>query len=196
MKACYNLAREGGAAMAKYKSKTLVYALNLLFLVALHACQSKESPKPQELPELTGQIRPYVTTENTRVRTGPGPQFRPIAEIKRDAKVQVVGRQGEWVLIVSKVGNPPGYIEIAAVKPGGEGEPETPPSPVEGKYETVADTQVRSGPALHYPPVAKIKKGTKINVVNEENGWLKVESKRGNQPGYVDASLAKPMATR
>ena len=130
------------------------------------------------------------------MRTGPGPQFRTIAEIKRDAKVQVVGRQGDWVLIVSKVGNPPGYIEIAAVKPGSEGEPETAPSPVEGRYETVADTQVRSGPALHYPPVAKIKKGTKINVVNEENGWLKVESKRGNQPGYVDASLAKPMATR
>lgn len=182
--------------MAKYKSKAFVYVLNLLFLAGLYACQSKESPKPEELPELSGQIRPYVTTENTRVRTGPGPQFRAIAEIKRDAKVQVVGRQGDWVLIVSKVGNPPGYIEIAAVKPGTEGEPETANSPVEGKYETVADTQVRSGPALHYPPVAKIKKGTKINVVNEENGWLKVESKRGNQPGYVDASLAKPIASR
>lgn len=182
--------------MAQYQSKTFVYVLNLFFLAGLYACQSKESPKPEELPELSGQIRPYITTENTRVRTGPGPQFRAIAEIKRDAKVQVVGRQGDWVLIVSKVGNPPGYIEIAAVKPGTEGEPETVSSPVEGKYETVADTQVRSGPALHYPPVAKIKKGTKINVVNEENGWLKVESKRGNQPGYVDASLAKPIATR
>jgi uncharacterized protein YgiM (DUF1202 family) len=182
--------------MAKYKSKTLVYASTLLFLMLLSACQSKESPKPEALPELSDQIRPYVTTENTRVRTGPGAQFRAIAELKRDAKVQVVGRQGDWVLIVSKVGNPPGYIEIAAVKPGSEGEPETPSPAVEGKFETVADTQVRSGPALHYPTVAKIKKGTKINVVNEENGWLKVESKRGNQPGYVDASLAKPIATR
>jgi uncharacterized protein YgiM (DUF1202 family) len=182
--------------MTKYKSKAFIYALSLFVVTGFYACQSKESPKPQELPDLSDQIRPYVITENTRVRTGPGSQFRAIAEIKRDAKVQVVGRQVDWVLIVSKVGNPPGYIEVAAVKPGTEGEPETATAPVEGKYETVADTQVRSGPALHYPAVAKIKKGTKINVVNEENGWLKVESKRGNQPGYVDASLAKPIATR
>jgi uncharacterized protein YgiM (DUF1202 family) len=44
--------------------------------------------------------------------------------------------------------------------------------------------------------VAKIGKGTKINVVGEDNGWLKVESKQGNKPGYVDASLAKPIAGR
>jgi hypothetical protein len=40
--------------------------------------------------------------------------------------------------------------------------------------------------------VANIAKGTKLNVVEEEKGWLKVESKRGNKPGYVEASLAKP----
>jgi len=45
---------------------------------------------------------------------------------------------------------------------------------------------------LQYPVVANIPKGIKINVVNEEKGWLKVESKQGNPPGYVEASLAKP----
>src|SRR5262249_32205360 len=43
------------------------------------------------------------------------------------------------------------------------------------------------------PAVAEIKKGTKINVVDEEKGWLKVESRRGNKPGYVEASIAKPV---
>ena len=57
----------------------------------------------------------------------------------------------------------------------------------------MADTQVRSGPGLHYPSLADIAKGTKLNVVDEEKGWLKVESKRGNKPGYVEASLAKPV---
>jgi len=51
---------------------------------------------------------------------------------------------------------------------------------------------VRSGPGLHYPVVADLTKGTKITVVDNENGWLKVESKRGNKPGYVDASFARP----
>ena len=183
--------------MARYQRTTLTMALLMLILIAFSACQKREeTPEPKGLPDLNAQIRPYVTTESTRVRTGPGPQFRAIAEIKRDAKVQVVGRDGDWVLIVSKAGNPPGYIEMAAVQPGSEGEPESPPPPVQGKYESMADTQVRSGPGLHYPAVAQIKKGTKLNVVNEEKGWFKVESKRGNEPGYVDASLAKPVATR
>jgi uncharacterized protein YgiM (DUF1202 family) len=55
---------------------------------------------------------------------------------------------------------------------------------------------VYSGPGLHYPVVAEIKKGTKINVVDEEKGWLKVESRRGNKPGYVEASIAKPVGSQ
>jgi len=161
-----------------------------MLIALLSACKGKESAsKSQELPDLNAQIRSYVTVENTKVRTGPGTQFRTITEIRQNSTVQVVGRDGEWVLIVSKKGNGPGYIETASVKPGtGEEESSTPP----GKYETVVDTQVRSGPGLQHSVVARIKKGTKLNVVNEENGWLKVESKSGKPPGYVDASLARP----
>jgi uncharacterized protein YgiM (DUF1202 family) len=56
----------------------------------------------------------------------------------------------------------------------------------------LTDTQVRSGPGLHYPVVADVSKGTKLNVVEENKGWFKVESKRGNKPGYVEANLTKP----
>jgi uncharacterized protein YgiM (DUF1202 family) len=174
--------------------------LALMALLHLSACKGKESaPKPQELPDLNAQIRPYMTTENTKVRTGPGPQFRTITEIPQNAKVQVVGRDGDWVLIVSKKGNAPGYIEMATVKPA-TGEEQESPAPVEakveGRYETVVDTQVRSGPGLQYPVVAQVKKGLKLNVVNKENGWLKVESKSGKPPGYVDASLARPVGNQ
>jgi hypothetical protein len=31
--------------------------------------------------------------------------------------------------------------------------------------------------------------------VDEDNGWLKVESKHGNPPGYVDANAARPVET-
>jgi uncharacterized protein YgiM (DUF1202 family) len=163
----------------------------LMLIALLSACKGKESAsKSQELPDLNTQIRSYVTVENTKVRTGPGTQFQTIAEIRQNSTVQVVGRDGEWVLIVSKKGNGPGYIETASVKPGTgeEQESSTPP----GKYEAVVDTQVRSGPGLQHSVVARIKKGTKLNVVNDENGWLKVESKSGKPPGYVDASLVQP----
>ncbi len=174
-------------------------ACTLVLTAALAACGcGKKTPELKDLPDLNEQTKPYVTTENTKVRTGPGARFRAIGDINRDARVNVVGRDGEWVLIVSKKGNAPGYIEMASVKPAvGDAKEEAAAAPqaaapqVEGRYEAVADTQVRSGPGLHYPVVANIAKGTKLNVVEEDKGWLKVESKRGNKPGYVDASLTK-----
>jgi uncharacterized protein YgiM (DUF1202 family) len=182
---------------AKIADTCLVVLLSALVLTA---CKDKgPSGNPQELADLNTLIRPYVTTANTTVKSGPGSQFRTLAQIPQNAKVQVVGRDGDWVLIVSKKGNAPGFIELASVKPSTGEEQEAPAAPVakvEGQYESLTGTQVRSGPGLHYPVVADIKKGTKLNVVAEENGWLKVESKRGNKPGYVDASLAKPIASR
>ena len=47
----------------------------------------------------------------------PGRNFEPSRQFRRDAKVQVVGRDGDWLLIVSKRGNPPGYIEMTSVRP-------------------------------------------------------------------------------
>lgn len=162
------------------------------FLMAVGACKRKQdTPSAGDLPDLNAQTRTYVTQENTKVRSGPGTQFRTIGEIGPNAKVQVVGRDGEWVLIVSKKGNAPGYIDMDSVKPATGEEKETAPV-IEGKYQVLVDTQVRSGPGLHYPVVARVKKGMKINVVSEETGWLKVESKQGNPPGYIESSLAKP----
>ena len=165
-----------------------------LIILSAAACKNKDQKSGlQALPDLNEQARSYMTTENTKLRTGPGPQFRVLGDIPSNAKVTVVGRDGEWVLIVSKKGNAPGFIEMASVKAweaGASAEPEKPQG--ESKYQTVADTSVRSGPGLQYPVVANLAKGTKINVVEQENGWLKVESKQGNKPGYVDASYARP----
>jgi len=182
--------------MIQFNRNAGAWLLILSMMLSAAACKDKEKPAQlKDLPDLNAQTRVYITTENTKVRTGPGPQFRAIADIGRDAKVNVVGKDGEWVLIVSKKGNAPGFIEMAAVTvwEGGD-QKETLNPQLEGRYEAVADTQVRSGPGLHYPVVAKITKGTKLNVVEKEKGWLKVESKRGNKPGYVDASLAKQAA--
>jgi uncharacterized protein YgiM (DUF1202 family) len=184
--------------MTQYQSRLLISPLIISIFLSLLGCKGEQKGADSKaLPDLNAQLRPYVTIENTKLRTGPGPQFRAISELRRDAKVQVVGRDGDWVLIVSKKGNPPGYIEMTAIEPSsGDEKPESSAPPVEGKYESLVDTRVHSGPGLHYPVVAEIKKGTKINVVDEEKGWLKVESKRGNKPGYVEASIAKPIANQ
>ena len=180
--------------MSRYRSKIACWTLVLLVSLTLLACkQGEDKASLADLPDLNQQTRVYVTTVSTKVRSGPGPQFRTIAEIGTDAQVNVVGRDGEWVLIVSKKGNAPGYIELASVTAWNGETKETVKSTTtaEGLYEAIADTQVRSGPGLHYPVVADISKGTKLNVVEEDKGWFKVESKRGNKPGYVDVNLTK-----
>lgn len=179
-----------------------------MFLIALAAlsCDRSETKHPMsDLPDLNEQIRPYVTTAPTRVRTGAGTQFRVVAEIGQDAKVNVVGRDGDWALIVSRKGNAPGYIELAAIAPwSGESidsasatnerdESRNKAVDIVGPYEALTEIQLRSGPGLHYPVVADVSKGTRLNVVEESNGWYKVESKRGNKPGYVEVTLTKPL---
>lgn len=180
--------------MTRYRRNFAIWLVLSTLSFGASACKDKEKiADPKELPDLNSKTYPYVTVETTRVRIGPGTQFRAFAEIGPNARVNVVGRDGDWVLIVSKKGNAPGFIEFAAVKPSDGESKESLDPQAEGKYEAIAATQIRSGPGLHYPVVAKIPKGTKLNVVNEENGWLKVESTRGNEPGYVEANFAKPV---
>jgi uncharacterized protein YgiM (DUF1202 family) len=175
------------------RKSAFYWASIALFSLILSACRSNEqaahSKEPLDINTLT---RFYITVETTEVKTGPGREFRTIGEIKQDSKVRVVGRDGDWLLIVSKKGGAPGFIEMASAKPSQDAEPEA-SATAAGKYETLADTHVRSGPGLQYSVITKIQKGTKVNVVQEENGWLRVESKRGNKPGYVEATWVRPV---
>jgi len=174
---------------------TLRFFVAAILLTTI-ACKGKEKVADiRSLPDLNQQARPYVAIENTKVRAGPGPQFRVLAEIPRDAQLTAVGRDGEWVLIVSKKGNQPGFVAMAAVSAANGSARNLARAETKGpnKYQTVADTPLRSGPGLQYPVVTDLTKGTRINVVDRENGWLRVESKQeGRKPGYIDASYARP----
>lgn len=154
-----------------------------------------ESDGPVGFPALSQvlaaseQPRPYVTTTDVNVRSGPGMEHEVITMIKSGTKVNVVGREGEWLKIVSKHGNPPGFILDRFARPL---EGEARPTPVEGSYVTTTEVNVRSGPGTQYSVVAKIPKDTKIQVVGAEGDWLKVQSKQVNPPGYVFGRYARP----
>ena len=124
----------------------------------------------------------YVTTSDVNVRSGPGAEYQVITAIKSGTKLHVVSRDGEWLKIISKHGNPPGYILDRFARPL-EDEPGA--TPVAGTYVTTTEVNVRSGPGTQYDVVARIPKDTKIQVVGTEGDWLKVQSKHGNPPGYI-----------
>jgi uncharacterized protein YgiM (DUF1202 family) len=166
----------------------LIFFLFLLF--ALGGCEKKDPGEPKATADAAEQTRPYETTQDVRVRSGPGTQYKIVAEIKRGTKVNVAGSEGGWLKIVSKHGNPPGYIDARFAKPVGEPIKQAAPA-AQGSYNVTADTYVREGPGLHYKTVAKIEKGTRVNVVGSDGDWLKVQSKHGNPPGYIEKRYAQ-----
>jgi uncharacterized protein YgiM (DUF1202 family) len=131
----------------------------------------------------------YLTTAEVQVRSGPGAKYEVVAKIPKDIKVNVVGREGYWLKIESKHGNKPGYIDEKYARPLEVKQTaqiqKSAPS-VAGAYRTLGDIDLREGPGAKYKVVTKLPSGIKIHVVRAEEDWLRVESKRGGKPGYVE----------
>jgi uncharacterized protein YraI len=134
----------------------------------------------------------YVTTADVPLRNGPGNFHEVITTLPKGIKINVVGKEGFWLKVESKHGGKTGYIDeqfatpatAAAAAPPAQ--MKSPTASVTGEYRTLRDLDLREGPGAKYPTVAKIPAGIKVNVVRAEGDWLRVESKKGGKPGYVD----------
>ena len=166
----------------------------LLFFLALGAL-AQQGTRGAQVVFAAEPTQPYVTTRDVNLRSGPGTQYKIITEIKEGTKVNVAGREGEWLRVVSKSGKPPGYIQEKYARPVEERSKQT-TSFAPGFYMTTADTSVREGPGLHYKVVAQIPKDTKVYVVGGEGDWYRVQSKHGRAPGYIDRRYAQRRADR
>jgi hypothetical protein len=63
-----------------------------------------------------------------------------------------------------------------------------------GVYETTRPTSVYEDPSSSARVVSQIERGTRINVVGSNGGWLEVRSRHGNPPGYVRSDDARRIA--
>src|SRR5689334_18263554 len=103
--------------MNRLIARPSLWMIILVAVFGLGACKpNNKITDPKDLPDINKQLQSFVATQSTRVRVGPGPQFRTVGQLPQNSKVNVVGRDGDWLLVVSKVGNPPGYIEIGSVR--------------------------------------------------------------------------------
>jgi len=129
----------------------------------------------------------YITTADVSLRSGPGVSYPVLTTLPRGIKIKVVGREDYWLKVESKHGDAPGYIDEQFAAPEGstEASTTTPPPPT-GAYRTLVDVELRQGPGASYPVVARLPSGIKVNVVRAEGDWLRVESKHGGKPGYLE----------
>jgi uncharacterized protein YraI len=133
----------------------------------------------------------YIVTEDVPLRAGPGTNHPIITTLPKGIKIQVVGREGYWLRVESKHGDKPGYIDDRFARldiPQAGAPPKSAPAStaVAGTYRTLRDVELREGPGTKYKTVALIPAGIKVHVVRAEGDWLRVESKRGGKPGYLE----------
>jgi uncharacterized protein YraI len=129
----------------------------------------------------------YITTADVSLRSGPGVSYPVLTTLPRGIKIKVVGREDYWLKVESKHGDAPGYIDEQFAAPEGSTETSTTtPPPPTGAYRTLVDVELRQGPGASYPVVARLPSGIKVNVVRAEGDWLRVESKHGGKPGYLE----------
>lgn len=131
----------------------------------------------------------YTTTADVPLRSGPGSNYEALTTLPKGIKINVVGKEGYWLKVESKHSGKPGYIDEqfatrdAAVK---SAPTKSSATSVAGPYRTLREVELRQGPGTKYPTVARIPADIKVNVVRAEGDWLRVESKKGGKPGYVE----------
>jgi uncharacterized protein YraI len=132
----------------------------------------------------------YTTTADVPLRAGPGTNHPVITTLAKGIKINVVGKEGHWLKVESKHGDKPGYIEerFARLETTAKNAASKPASTksVAGAYKTLKDVDLREGPGTKYRVVTKLPAGLKVNVVRGEGNWLRVESKKGGKPGYLE----------
>lgn len=78
----------------------------------------------------------------------------------------------------------------AAVKQDGSSAPR-----IRGVFQTIRPTRVYSEPDEASNLVAEIGKGTRVNVVSSQNGWLEIHSRHGRPPGFIRHEAAERLAS-
>jgi len=130
----------------------------------------------------------YTVTDDVPLRAGPGTNHPIITTLPKGIKIQVVGKEGYWFRVESTHGDKPGYIDDRFARPDSDAQsaPDDTSTSVAGSYRTLKDVDLKEGPGVKYRAVARIPAGMTVNVVRAEGEWLRVESKTGNKPGYLE----------
>ncbi len=107
------------------------------------------------------------TTTSVNFRNGAGTSYRIIATLPKGTKVEVISESSGWTKV--KYDGRLGYIAsnyLEDIKINSN-------TPVTKEVSTDS-LNVRSGPSTSYSVLEKLKKGTKVSVISENNGWSKI----------------------
>ena len=123
-----------------------------------------QKPQPAAAPETSAvETAGTVSGAAVNVRSGPGTQFGVVTTLKQGDEVKIEATQTGWLSIA--------WPENASLWISKEG------AQVKGSEATLRVAGVLHGTASNKgEPVSKLEPGTKLSVLEERNGWLKVKA--------------------
>ncbi len=127
-------------------------------------------------PESTTQGLKEVTTSSLNVRSGANTSYSVIGKLKKGEKVKVISQNNEWAKIEYK--GKIAYTSSRYLKNASSSsnpvQPPTSTNPNGVKIVNTNSLNVRSGPGTNYSKVGTLKKGEKVGVMSQSNGWSKL----------------------
>ncbi len=149
--------------------------------------QSKPDIK-QEEPTVknTGVVNAAILN----VRNGYGVNYQKIGILTNGSKVEIVESQNGWYKIKYNGGY--GYISIDYVKIDGENKSDIKPEEIVVKNTGVVNAttlNVRNGYGVSYQKIGILTNGSKVEIVESQNGWYKIKYNGGY--GYISGDYVK-----
>lgn len=167
------------------------------WLVASPAPAVPAAPEPSR--SISGSVKYLTVTGSTvNVRKGPGTNFEIVAKIRINERYAVLAEQNGWYKI--QAGSQQGWItgEYAKLSEVPEIPPEIPaaqpkpaPGPVPNTVLVTGETvNIRQKGALDAPVLAKVYRGERLAVLQQQGDWYQVQLSNG-LTGWVAAWLTE-----
>lgn len=170
----------------KYMFKRLIVALSIsmIIFISLPKMMNKVSAATQ-----SGQ----VTATSLNVRTGPSTGFGRVLTLKKGNAVTISDQKNGWYKV--KYGSKIGWTSAKYIKIAKTTTPSTATSSKTSLTGTITDSvlNVRTGPSTSYKVITSLKKGTKITILEQKNGWYKIKTSKGY--GWLSGNYVKLTST-
>ncbi|CEK33223.1 enterotoxin,N-acetylmuramoyl-L-alanine amidase LytC precursor,N-acetylmuramoyl-l-alanine amidase I,Uncharacterized protein with a bacterial SH3 domain homologue,N-acetylmuramoyl-L-alanine amidase CwlD,Bacterial SH3 domain [[Clostridium] sordellii] len=131
-----------------------------------------------------------ITADRLNIRSGYGTNYSVIGTLTNGSKVEIVESQNGWYKI--KYNGTYGYVSGDYVKVDGQSKPDVKPEEPTVKNTGVVNAttlNVRSGYGANYSKIGTLTNGTKVEIVENQNGWYKIKYNGGY--GYVSGDYVK-----
>lgn len=129
----------------------------------------------------------YVTTKAVDLKGGPDQTYETVRKFRKGTTFEIVGKEKGWLKVqLSEHDLHFGYLDERFAVVSEQHEEISLRPAIPGAYIITAPILVRRGPGDNFAAVSKLPKGTRIVVIGMDGDWLRIASKRGDPPAYVE----------